>query len=123
MDRLLGRAMKMAGPGGRIVFATGLSQEANFRYEHQAGKFVYRPHDFDAFNRFIGGPEGVTFEPVMTHQAWATCRTRADSDRFKECILGLTANGAPVMWCWRQLFTVTELSHSAASGMLEACPA
>lgn len=102
MDRLLGRAMKLVGPGGRIVFATGLSQEANLRYEHQGGKFVYRPHDFDQFNAFIGGPTGATFEPVMTHQAWASCASRTDADRFEECLRGLTANGAPVMWWWRE---------------------
>jgi hypothetical protein len=52
MDKLVGRAMKLVGPNGRIVFATGLSQEANLRYEHIGGKFVYRPHSFEALNKF-----------------------------------------------------------------------
>ena len=102
IDRLIGRAMRLVTPLGRIVFATGLSQEANLRYEHQGGKFVYRPYDFEAFNAFIGGPEGATFEPVMTHQAWASFRTGADADRFEAGLKGLTANGAPVMWWWRE---------------------
>jgi len=101
MDKLLGRAMKLVGPQGRIVFATGLSQEANLRYEDQGGKFVYRPHDFDAFNAFIGGPEGVTFEPVMTHQAWASFRAGQDMAQFARGLDGLKANGEAVMCWWR----------------------
>jgi hypothetical protein len=121
MDRLLGKAMRLVGPGGRIVFATGLSQEANLRYEHQGGKFVYRPHDFDAFNAFIGGAEGTTFEPVMTHQCWASFRTPAAADRFEACLAGLTANGAPVMWWWREdetrIFFWSKLIAKVEDGM------
>jgi hypothetical protein len=102
MDKLLGRAMKLVGPGGRIVFATALSQEANLRYEHLGGKFVYRPKDFQALNAFIGGPAGLTFEPVMTHQAWASCRTKEEADRFEGALKGLTSNGEPVSWWWRE---------------------
>ena len=102
MDRLLGRAMKLVGPGGRIVFATALSQEANLRYEHQGGKFVYRPRDFDALCAFMGGPVGATFEPVMTHQAWASFASKEDSDTFIEGLKGLTSNGDPICWWWRE---------------------
>ena len=96
MDWLLGRAMRLAGSRGRIVFATGLSQEANLRYEHIGGKFVYRPHSFDALNTFMGGPK-ATFEPVMTHQAWASLATAADAERFEHLLGQLQANGASVI--------------------------
>ncbi len=101
MDKLIGRAAKLVGPRGRIVFATGLSQEANLRYEHLGGKYVYRPHYFDALNAFMGGPEKVTFQPVMTHQAWASCETSGDADRFEAGLEGLQANGDSIMW-WKR---------------------
>jgi hypothetical protein len=100
MDWLLGRAMRLVGPGGRIVFATGLSQEANTRYEHIGGKFVYRAHSFDELNAFIGGPP-ATFEPVMTHQAWASFKSKAEADKFEARLAQLQANGATVM-DWRR---------------------
>jgi hypothetical protein len=101
MDKLVGRAMKLVGPNGRVVFATGLSQEANLRYEHIGGKFVYRPHDFEALNKFAGGPTGATFEPVMTHQAWASFTTREDADAFEAALDAIQSNGATVM-VWRR---------------------
>ncbi|HEX5008211.1 MAG TPA: hypothetical protein VFV70_13930 [Hyphomonadaceae bacterium] len=100
MDWLLGRAMRLAGPNGRIVFATGLSQEANLRYEHIGGKFVYRPHSFEDLNVFLGGPK-ATFEPVMTHQAWASLETSADADRFEHLLGQMQSNGASVFE-WRR---------------------
>jgi hypothetical protein len=101
MDKLVGRAMKLAGPNGRIVLATGLSQEANLRYEHIGGKFVYRPHDFEALNTFAGGPKGATFEPVMTHQAWASFATKEEADAFEAALDAIQSNGATVM-VWRR---------------------
>lgn len=100
MDRLIGRAMRLVGPGGRIVFATALSQEANLRYEHIGGKFVYRPHSFEDLNAFMGGPK-ATFEPVMTHQAWASLETAADADRFEHLLGKIQSNGASVFE-WRR---------------------
>jgi hypothetical protein len=100
MDWLLGRAMRLVGPKGRIVFATGLSQEANLRYEHIGGKFVYRPHSFEELNAFMGGPK-ATFEPVMTHQAWASFDNAADADLFEDRLDKLQSNGASVMQ-WRR---------------------
>lgn len=97
MDRLIGRAMKLAGANGRIVLATALSQEANLRYEHIGGKFVYRPHSFEALNKFAGGPAGATFEPVMTHQAWASFATREQAEAFEAALDGVQSNGVTVM--------------------------
>ncbi len=101
MDALLGRAMRLVGPKGRIVFVTALSQEANLRYEHIGGKFVYRPHAFEELNAFMGGPKDVTFEPVMTHQAWASMKSQEDADQFEAALKGLQSNGETVME-WRR---------------------
>ncbi|HEY7798707.1 MAG TPA: hypothetical protein VIA80_08100 [Hyphomonadaceae bacterium] len=100
MDGLLGRAMRLVGPRGRIVFATALSQEANLRYEHIGGKFVYRPHSFEELNAFMGGPK-ATFEPVMTHQAWASLDSAADADRFERVLSQMQSNGVSV-FDWRR---------------------
>lgn len=101
MDWLLGRAMQLVGPKGRIVFATALSQEANLRYEHIGGKFVYRAHAFEELNAFMGGPKDVTFEPVMTHQAWASMKSEADANQFEAALAGLQSNGVTAME-WRR---------------------
>jgi hypothetical protein len=101
MDWILGRAMRLVGPKGRIVFVTALSQEANLRYEHIGGKFVYRPHAFEELNAFMGGPKDVTFEPVMTHQAWASMKSKEDADQFEAALNGLQSNGTTVME-WRR---------------------
>lgn len=98
MDRIVGKAMKLVGPGGRIVFVTALSQEANLRYEHIGGKFVYRPHSFEALNRFMGGPADATFEPVMTHQAWASFKSAEDASAFETALRdNIQSNGVTAM--------------------------
>lgn len=94
MDIIVGRATKLLGGKGRVIFVTALSQEANLRYEHIGGKFVYRPFDFKAFNSWLGGPEGASFEPVMTHQAWASFKTEADATRFHDLLASLRVDGA-----------------------------
>jgi hypothetical protein len=97
MDKLVGRAMKLVGPNGRIVFCTALSQEANLRYEHIGGKFVYRAHAFEELAAAMGAPAGATFEPVMTHQAWASYDTKEGADGFEAALAGLQANGKTIM--------------------------
>lgn len=101
MDRLLGKAMDLVGPKGRVVVATALSQEANTRYEHIGGKFVYRPHNFRDLFKWIGGPQPVSFEPVMTHQAWATFATEADAIEAEKGLDAVQSNGKTVMQ-WRR---------------------
>ncbi len=101
MDQLVGRAMKLVGPRGRVVLATALSQEANLRYEHIGGKFVYRPFDFEDLNAFAGGPASASFEPVMTHQAWASFATEEEAKQFEDALGRIQSNGATVME-WRR---------------------
>jgi len=102
MDAIVGRAVQLAKTtGARIVFATALSQEANLRYEDIGGKFVYRPHDFIALNTLAGGPANVTFEPVMTHQTWASFATVAEAIAFENTLQSLQHNGQTIME-WRR---------------------
>lgn len=100
MDRLVARARKLVGPNGRLVLATALSQEANLRYESIGGKFVYRPYSFADLNRWAGGPM-ASFEPVMTHQAWASMANEGDADAFEAALTRIQANGESVME-WRR---------------------
>ena len=97
MDFLLGQARKLIGPSGRIVLATALSQEANTRYESIGGKFVYRAHDFAKVFEFAGGPMPQSFEPVMTHQAWATFNTETEAAEALQKITALTSNGQAIL--------------------------
>lgn len=101
MDTLLGLARKLVGPTGRLVLATALSQEANTRYEHIGGKFVYRPHNFGDLFKWAGGPQPVSFEPVMTHQAWATFGTEAEAIEAEKTLNALQSNGKSIMQ-WRR---------------------
>ena len=112
-DRIIGKAMQMLGNDGAIVLVTALSQEENLRYEEQGGKFVYRARNFDKVLDFIGAPSGISVEPVMTHEAWATCDSDEDAktllDRFQNIRLKQSnsplfgyreAKGRRVMfWC------------------------
>lgn len=101
MDRLVGKAMNLVGPKGRIVLATALSQEANTRYEHIGGKFVYRAHSFADLFEWAGGPQPTSFEPVMTHQAWATFDSEAAAIEAEKTLDALQSNGRTIME-WRR---------------------
>lgn len=97
MDALVGRAMKLVGPNGRIVFATALSQEANLRYEHIGGKFVYRPRSFEKLFDWAGAPAALGFEPVMTHEAWATFASEDEAIAAEQALENIQSNGRSVM--------------------------
>jgi len=101
MDAIIGKAFDMVGPTGRIVLATALSQEANTRYEHIGGKFVYRPHNFKDLFAWAGGPQPVSFEPVMTHQAWATFASEEEAAEAEATLDALQSNGKTIME-WRR---------------------
>lgn len=101
MDQLVARAERMAGPSGRVVLATALSQEANLRYEDIGGKYVHRPHSFEKFGAWLNGPHGVTYEPVMTHQAWASCRNEEEAAALGASLAALEADGKPIIY-WRR---------------------
>lgn len=97
MDDIVGRAVKLAGPNGRIIFATALSQEANLRYEHIGGKFVYRPTDFTRLFQWAGAPPATSFEPVMTHQTWASYDSESDAVAAEAALDRITSNGKTIM--------------------------
>lgn len=97
MDEIVGRALRLAGPNGRIIFATALSQEANLRYEHIGGKFVYRPRNFEGLFAWAGAPKPVGIEPVMTHEAWATFASEADALAAEQALENIQSNGRSVM--------------------------
>jgi hypothetical protein len=79
MDRLVGDALSMADGQTVVALATALSQQPNLRYEKIGGKFVYRPKDFRRLLDLLGIPGDVSVEPVMTHQAWMTCRDESQA--------------------------------------------
>jgi hypothetical protein len=87
----------MAGESATVVLATALSQQPNLRYENIGGKFVYRPRDFRALLNLLGIPASASVEPVMTHQAWLTCRDDAEAQECSAKLLGLAIDGEPIM--------------------------
>ncbi len=97
MDRLVGEALAMAGEETAVVLATALSQQPNLRYEKIGGKFVYRPRDFRSLLDFLEIPKEASVEPVMTHQAWLTCRDEAQARACAGALLELEMNGEPIM--------------------------
>ncbi|MEO1019135.1 MAG: hypothetical protein AAFY56_15790, partial [Pseudomonadota bacterium] len=97
MDKIVGRAMKLVGENGRIVFSTALSQEANTRYEHIGGKFVHRPRNFEQLFNWLGAPAPVSFEPVMTHEAWATYTSAEEAEAAARAMDNLQSNGKSIM--------------------------
>ena len=97
MDRMVGKALSMADERTAIVFVTAISQQPNLRYEDIGGKFVYRPRDFRKLLDLAGIPGHATVEPVMTHQAWLTCRDEAEAAASAAALLRLQMNGEPIM--------------------------
>jgi hypothetical protein len=97
MDRLVGRALAMAGRETTVVLVTALSQQPNLRYEKIGGVFVYRPKDFRKLLDFVGIPNDVSIEPVMTHQAWMSCRDERQAAECERALLELKINGEPIM--------------------------
>jgi hypothetical protein len=97
MDRLVGDALRIVGEGGTVVLATALSQQPNLRYENIGGKFVYRPRDFRALLDLLGIPPSASVEPVMTHQAWLTCRDDAEAQACAAKLLELAIDDQPIM--------------------------
>jgi hypothetical protein len=97
MDRLVGDALAMANRDTVVALATALSQQPNLRYEKIGGKFVYRPKDFRRLLDLLGIPGDVSVEPVMTHQAWMTCRDEAQARECEAALLALELNGEPLM--------------------------
>jgi len=98
MDQLVGDALRLAAhDGATLVLATALSQQPNLRYESIGGKFAYRPHEFRALLSFVGVPADTSVEPVMTHQAWLSCRDETQARQCERALLGLQMNGEPIM--------------------------
>lgn len=95
MDALVGRARRLVGPDGRLVLVTALSQEANTRYEAIGGKFVYRARRFEELFDLAGCPRAKGFEPVMTHQAWASYETAEEAEAAARALGRLTLDGEP----------------------------
>ena len=101
MDEIVGRAMRLVGENGRIIFATALSQEANTRYEHIGGKFVHRPRSFEKLFQWLGAPTPLSFEPVMTHEAWATYGSVEEAKTAEQAMENIQSNGKSIMH-WRR---------------------
>jgi hypothetical protein len=97
MDRMVGKALSMADERTAVLFVTALSQQPNLRYEDIGGKFVYRPKNFRQLLDLAGIPQGVSVEPVMTHQAWMTCRDDAEAAACARALLELVMNGDSMM--------------------------
>jgi hypothetical protein len=97
MDRMVGKALAMADERTAIAFVTAISQQPNLRYEDIGGKFVYRPREFRQLLDLAGIPQHATVEPVMTHQAWLTCRDEAEAQSAAAALLRLCMNGEPIM--------------------------
>jgi hypothetical protein len=97
MDRMVGKALAMADERTAVAFVTAISQQPNLRYEDIGGKFVYRPRDFRALLDLAGIPQHATVEPVMTHQAWLTCRDEAEAADAAAALLRLQMHGEPIM--------------------------
>jgi hypothetical protein len=97
MDRMVGKALAMADERTAVAFVTAISQQPNLRYEDIGGKFVYRARDFRALLDLAGVPDDASVEPVMTHQAWLTCRDEREAAASARALLGLHMDGEPIM--------------------------
>jgi len=79
MDRVVGKALALAGDTHSIVFSSALGQQPCLKYEDIGGKNFYRPRDFRKFVEWVGIDAPHELQPVMSEEFRLVFRTEEDA--------------------------------------------
>lgn len=79
MDRIVGKALALAGDTHTIVFSSALGQQPCLKYEEIGGKNFYRPRDFRRFIEWAGIDVPHELQPVMSEEFHLVFRTAEDA--------------------------------------------
>jgi hypothetical protein len=93
-DRLIGKAMALAGPGTAIALCTALSQQPMLDYEIRGGKHMFLVKDFAALQRALGIDAPARAEALMAEESWLHFATEADgADGYRKLSSVKTGDG------------------------------
>jgi hypothetical protein len=93
MDKLIGKALALAGSETTILFCSALSQQPYLKMETSGGKHFYRPHHFTDFVDFVGLQGVCKVAPVMSEQFHIYFETEEAARRGAELLTKLKLDG------------------------------
>jgi len=95
-DRLIGKAMKLAGEDTVVALCTALSQQPMRDYEARGGKAMFIPRGYPELLSFLGAPAGRA-EALMAEESWLHFDSPAAAAAAREAIKAArTSEGHPV---------------------------
>lgn len=93
-DRLIGKAIALAGPGTAIALCTALSQQPMLDYEVRGGKHMFLVKDFAALQSALGLRAAARVEALMAEESWLHFATEADAaDGYRKISSAKTGDG------------------------------
>jgi hypothetical protein len=93
-DRLIGKAMALAGPDTAVALCTALSQQPMFDYEVRGGKQMFIVKDFAALLTALGVRATCRPEALMAEESWLHFATEADgAEAYRKVSAARTADG------------------------------
>ena len=114
-DRLIGKAMALAGPGTAIALCTALSQQPMLDYEVRGGKQMFLVKDFAALQAALGVSATARAEALMAEESWLHFATEAEAaDGYRK--ISSTKNPATAV-----RYSSCEDSTASRSSLVAAC--
>lgn len=93
-DRLIGKALALAGPGTAIALCTALSQQPMLDYEVRGGKHMFLVKDFAALLAALGIRGTARAEALMAEESWLHFADEADgADAYRKISAARTGDG------------------------------
>ena len=97
MDKVVGKALALAGDTHTIVFASALGQQPYLKAEDHGGKVFYRPKEFRRFTSWAGLTMPHEIQPVMSEEFHLVFESEADAIAAERQLRTLTLDGRPMM--------------------------
>jgi hypothetical protein len=95
-DRLIGKALALAGTDAVVAMCTALSQQPMHDYEVRGGKAMFIPKSYADLLRFLGAPPGRA-EALMAEESWLRFRGEDEArDAHAKVRAARTEAGQPV---------------------------
>jgi hypothetical protein len=93
-DRLIGKALALAGADTAIALCTALSQQPMLDYEVRGGKQMFLVKDFAALQTALGMRAAARPEALMAEEAWLHFATEADgAEGYRKISSASTGDG------------------------------
>lgn len=95
MDRVVGKALALAGDTHTIVFSSALGQQPYLKAEEHGGKVFYRPKQFREFTEWAGLAMPHEIQPVMSEEFHLIFENDADAIAAEAQLRTVTIDGNP----------------------------